>query len=59
MSKRNPRLYILGMLNAISRIKTYTAGVDFRDFENNELVVDAVLRNLEVIGEAADTFQRA
>ncbi|EIA39593.1 hypothetical protein RLTM_02551 [Thermus parvatiensis] len=31
----------------------YTEGLDFDTFVRNELVYDAVLRNLEVLGEAA------
>ncbi|WP_353300802.1 DUF86 domain-containing protein [Thermus thermophilus] len=31
----------------------YTEGLDFHAFIRNELVYDAVLRNLEVLGEAA------
>ncbi|WP_460170904.1 HepT-like ribonuclease domain-containing protein [Thermus sp. FJN-A] len=32
----------------------YTEGLDFDAFVRNELVYDAVLRNLEVLGEAAE-----
>lgn len=53
MSKRDVRLFVHDMLEAIEKIERYTAGLSFAQFENNDLVVDAVIRNLEVIGEAA------
>ena len=31
----------------------YSAGLSAEQFENNELINDAVLRNLELLGEAA------
>lgn len=60
-SKRDPRLLINDMLLAISKIKVYTAGLDFDTFMADTRTVDAVERNFEIIGEAAnqlpDTFQ--
>ena len=40
-------------MEAIERVEEYTSAVDFEEFNNNKMVVDAVLRNLEIIGEAA------
>jgi uncharacterized protein with HEPN domain len=53
MSKRDVRLFLHDMLEAINKIERYVAGLSFAQFESNDLVVDAVVRNLEVIGEAA------
>ena len=53
MSKRNVRLFLEDILKAIEKVERYTTGMSFGEFESNELVVDAVTRNLEVIGEAA------
>ncbi len=51
MSK-DPRIYLAHILERIQRIERYTAGG--RDvFFADPLVQDAVVRNLEVIGEAA------
>ena len=36
-----------------SKVTRYTSGMNGADFEGNELVYDAVLRNLELLGEAA------
>jgi uncharacterized protein with HEPN domain len=54
MSKRSPELFIQDMLEAIEKIERYTESVeDLNDFMEKDIVVDAVLRNLEIIGEAA------
>jgi uncharacterized protein with HEPN domain len=53
MSKRDPRLFMTDILEAIEKVERYTAGFSFDQFEANEMVLDAVVRNLEVIGEAA------
>lgn len=53
MSRRDIRLFLADMLESIAKIERYTEGMDFADFVENELVTDAVVRNLEVIGEAA------
>ena len=50
---RDPYLYIEDILTSIKKIKRYTAGMSFGDFIRNEKTIDAVLRNLEIIGEAA------
>lgn len=41
------------MLEAIEKIERYIDSLSFEEFEGNPMVVDAVVRNLEVIGEAA------
>jgi uncharacterized protein with HEPN domain len=53
MSKRDVRLFLEDIMKAIVKVERYTAGLSFEEFENNEIVIDAVTRNLEVIGEAA------
>lgn len=37
---------------AIQRVLSYTTGLSQDDFMHNEMVQDAVLRNLQIIGEA-------
>lgn len=51
--------YLAHICSAIERIERYTAEMDEPDFLVNELVQDAVFRNLEVIGEAAKNIQKA
>lgn len=50
---RNYQLYIEDMKKSCEKILRYTADFDFEKFRKDELVYDAVLRNLEIIGEAA------
>ena len=49
---RDYRFYLLDILEAIEKIKRYTSEKDFKAFAEGDLTVDAVLRNLEIIGEA-------
>lgn len=53
MSKRDVLLYLQDILEAIDKVRRYTAGMSFEEFKSNEMAIDAVTRNLEVIGEAA------
>nr|WP_223965675.1 DUF86 domain-containing protein [Thermus thermophilus] len=41
------------MLESLEKIDRYTAGLTFERFAQDDRTVDAVVRNLEVIGEAA------
>jgi uncharacterized protein with HEPN domain len=50
---RSYRLFLQDMWEASEKILRYTRGLDLGGFVQNELVYDAVLRNLEVLGEAA------
>ena len=53
MSERTVRMFLVDILEAIDKIRTYTSGLSFDQFQQSPMVVDAVLRNLEIIGEAA------
>lgn len=50
--------YLGHILAAIERIQRHTSGVDEAGFLSSELIQDAVIRNLEIIGEAANNIQR-
>ncbi len=50
---RDFRLYLDDILESISRIYEYVADMDFDSFSEDKKTVDAVVRNLEIIGEAA------
>jgi len=45
--------YIEHILLAIEKILEYTKGMSLLDFQKNEMAQDAVIRNIEIIGEAA------
>jgi len=50
---RDALVYLEDILDAASRIESYLAGADLSRFLSDTLLQDAVIRNLEVIGEAA------
>jgi len=50
--QRNYRVYFEDILDAILNIEQYTKNQNFEEFRKNKLVKDAVIRNLEIIGEA-------
>lgn len=50
--------YLGHILAAIERIDRHTANIEEMGFLASELIQDAVIRNLEVIGEAANNIQR-
>ncbi|MEE9322428.1 MAG: HepT-like ribonuclease domain-containing protein [Granulosicoccus sp.] len=59
MTKNPQRLsdYLEHILRAIEKIHRYTES-DKDEFMRNELVQDAVIRNLEIVGEASRNIER-
>lgn len=53
MSKRTPNLLLEDILDSAKRIVEYTDGMTFLDFSKDNKTIDAVIRNFEIIGEAA------
>ncbi len=53
MPRREWKLYVQDILQAIAKIERFTAGMNLASFTSDEKTVDAVLRNIAVIGEAA------
>src|SRR3990167_5148439 len=56
---RDPRLYIDDILEATRKIEKYVKGLTFEELKENSLVVDGVVRNLEIVGEAAKNIPTA
>ncbi len=52
MPKRNYGLFITDIRDCSRRIMEYVKGKSFQDFTGNQMLMDAVIRNLEIIGEA-------
>lgn len=50
---RDYKVYADDILQAIAKIRRYTLDLSFEHFVADEKIVDAVVRNLEIIGEAA------
>ncbi len=53
MSKRNDLDYIADILEALKRIFSYCDNLNYDQFLDDEKTQDAVVRNLEIIGEAS------
>ena len=56
---RDPSLYLEDILEAGEKIFRFCEGLDEAAFLEDDLVSDAVLRNLEIIGEAAKRIPEA
>ena len=50
---RDYAVFLADIVEAMTKIQRYTEDLTFNDFTANDLVADAVARNLEVIGEAS------
>ena len=53
MSPRNWKIRITDMLESIEHITGYTEDMTLSEFQTDQKTIDSVLRNLEIIGEAA------
>jgi uncharacterized protein with HEPN domain len=56
---KNPLVYLSHILDSIKKIKDYTNGFNENRFVNDSLIQDAVIRNFEIIGEAAKNIDAA
>jgi len=54
MSKRDPHLLINDILESCNKILQYTNNMRFEEFLKDSKTMDAVIRNFEIIGEAAN-----
>ena len=54
MSNRSSTLLVQDILESAEKIKRYTDGLSFEEFTLDEKTTDAVARNFEIIGEAAN-----
>lgn len=58
MSKRGDIAFIEDIKEAIKRINAYISGMDYKEFFKDKKTQDAVVRNLEIIGEAAKSISQ-
>lgn len=49
---RDYKIHLEDILEAIGKILSYTDSISFKDFSSDSKTIDAVIRNLEIIGEA-------
>ena len=54
MSKRPVDFFVNDIRESIDRIGEYTRGMSLEDFAKDQKSIDAVARNLEIMGEAAN-----
>ena len=54
MSRRATPLLVEDIWEAIEKIQRYVAGLDHDTFIKDDKTIDSVVRNLEIIGEAAN-----
>jgi uncharacterized protein with HEPN domain len=54
MSKRQPLLLIEDIIDSGNKILEYTRDLSFEEFIIDDKTIDAVIRNFEIIGEAAN-----
>ena len=54
MSDRDLKLLLEDMLDSALKIKRYTTNLNYDSFCEDDKTIDAVVRNFEIIGEAAN-----
>lgn len=58
---KSDSVYLRHIMEAIEKIERYLPGTDYESFVHNDMMTDAVIRELMIIGEAAsnlsDKFQ--
>ena len=54
MSRREAKLLLNDILDSIEKIRIYVDGYNFESFLADSKTCDAVIRNFEIIGEAAN-----
>ncbi|WP_461453439.1 HepT-like ribonuclease domain-containing protein [Mucilaginibacter sp.] len=54
MSERHPKLLLSDILESAEKIVNYTQSLTYEDFIADSKTIDAVTRNFEIIGEAAN-----
>ena len=50
---KQPDVYLNDMTGALEKISRYTSKMSYESFIKDELIQDATIRNLEILGEAA------
>ncbi|MEW5996167.1 MAG: DUF86 domain-containing protein [Candidatus Micrarchaeota archaeon] len=58
-AERDDLVYVDDILGALGRIKRYCKDVKKEEFVENEMLRDAVVRNLEIIGEASSKLSES
>lgn len=59
MKKREYRDYLIDIATSINDIESFVEGMTYDDFLNSKMASNAVIRSLEVIGEATKNLPEA
>ena len=55
---RNDKTYLTHIKDAIETIEEYIKGVGYEQFVSNKMLIDAVVRQLEIVGEASNNLSQ-
>lgn len=58
MAKRSDKPYLRDISDSIRKIEKYIQNLNYKEFSGNLMIVDAVVRNLEIIGEAVKNLSK-
>ncbi|MBK9438410.1 MAG: DUF86 domain-containing protein [Chloracidobacterium sp.] len=58
MKSRNDRLYLYDIIECCDRVADYINGVREEDYQVNPMLQDALVRNIEVVGEAVKNLSQ-
>lgn len=53
---KDNKIYLSHILESIENIEEYSNGLDFESFSNDKKTISAVVRELEIIGEASNNL---
>lgn len=56
---KSDQVYLDHILEAITKIENFTKGVSRVDFDSNVMIQDAIIRNIEIIGEATKKISKS
>ena len=56
MGKREYLFCLEDMVQSMDKIANYLQNIELEDFLKNDMLIDAVIRNFEIIGEAANNL---
>lgn len=58
MKSRHDRLYLYDIIECCDRVASYINGVREEDYHSNPMLQDALVRNIEVVGEAVKNLSQ-
>ena len=58
MDDKDNKVFLKYILECVEKIENYLQDFDFEQFQKDSKTIDAVVRNVEVIGEAANNLTR-